>query len=287
MTFRVEKISCTFILQKFARACKQKRSMEWEDMLLSTLNFAAWEAKHGPSLETTLPGSPPAAKAPNTNAFFERPGVSTSMNHRQEMLLESKTISKPVDFSALTKTTSNDIQNPGTIDDTFRLSACKGVPPDGCAHENRHRTSDERVNPRAGAAIMGKTFSRSHGVMGSLYRGGGGDGRRNDVVSWDHGNQQDAAMVKDKLIPTQVWSDEIANKKENSNKKQREGYEKSEPGKQKRQQQRQRQQKREPTFVLIAKEHLVGTWLAVFARSSMLPHIRGVRTGETIEQAPT
>lgn len=69
--------------------------MEWEDMVLSTLNFAAWEAKHEHSLETTLPVSPPAAVAPNTNALFERPGVSRSVDHRQETLLESKTMSKP------------------------------------------------------------------------------------------------------------------------------------------------------------------------------------------------
>lgn len=104
-------------------------------------------------------------------------------------------------------------------------------------------------------------------MMGSLYGGNGGDGRHNDAVSWDNGNRHDAAVVEDTLIPTQVWENVIANRKEISNEKQREGYEKSEPGNQ-QQQQRQRQQKGEPTFVLIAKEHLVGTWLAVFARSS-------------------
>lgn len=33
------------------------------------------------------------------------------------------------------------------------------------------------------------------------------------------------------------------------------------------------------TFVLVAKEHLVGTWLAVFVRASMLQEVSDVRTG--------
>lgn len=35
-----------------------------------------------------------------------------------------------------------------------------------------------------------------------------------------------------------------------------------------------------PTFVLVAKEHLVGTWLAVFVRASMLPQVSDVRSGK-------
>lgn len=34
------------------------------------------------------------------------------------------------------------------------------------------------------------------------------------------------------------------------------------------------------TFVLVAKEHLVGTWLAVFIRTSMLSQVSDIRTGE-------
>lgn len=33
-------------------------------------------------------------------------------------------------------------------------------------------------------------------------------------------------------------------------------------------------------FVPVAKEHLVGTWLAVFVRASMLEHVSDVRSGE-------
>lgn len=33
-------------------------------------------------------------------------------------------------------------------------------------------------------------------------------------------------------------------------------------------------------FVLVAKEHLVGTWLAVFVRSNLFPRVSDVRTGE-------
>ncbi|CAM9157086.1 unnamed protein product, partial [Sphacelaria rigidula] len=35
----------------------------------------------------------------------------------------------------------------------------------------------------------------------------------------------------------------------------------------------------QPSFVLVAKEHLVGTWLAVFVRTAMLPSVADVRTG--------
>lgn len=34
------------------------------------------------------------------------------------------------------------------------------------------------------------------------------------------------------------------------------------------------------TFVLVAKEHLVGTWLAVFVRASMLKQVSDVRSGK-------
>lgn len=34
------------------------------------------------------------------------------------------------------------------------------------------------------------------------------------------------------------------------------------------------------TFVLVAKEHLVGTWLAVFVRASMLNQVSDVRSGK-------
>lgn len=36
----------------------------------------------------------------------------------------------------------------------------------------------------------------------------------------------------------------------------------------------------QPTFVLVTKEHLVGTWLAVFVRASMFPHVSDVRSGK-------
>lgn len=185
-------------------------------MVLSTLNFAAWEAKHGPSLETTLPFSPPAAETPNTNAFFERPGVSESMDRRQGTLLESKPISKPGDFSA-SKTASNDNHNPGIIDYRFRFSACKGAPSDGRTYGERHRTGNEQADPWAGTAITGQTFSRNHGMMDSPYGRDDGDGRRNDAVGWDNGNQQDAAVVAE---------NGIAPEKGMTNQKQREGYKK-------------------------------------------------------------
>lgn len=34
------------------------------------------------------------------------------------------------------------------------------------------------------------------------------------------------------------------------------------------------------SFVLVAKEHLVGTWLAVFVRASVLEHVSDVRSGK-------
>lgn len=34
------------------------------------------------------------------------------------------------------------------------------------------------------------------------------------------------------------------------------------------------------SFVLVAKEHLVGTWLAVFVKEALLPGVSDVRTGE-------
>lgn len=40
------------------------------------------------------------------------------------------------------------------------------------------------------------------------------------------------------------------------------------------------------TFVLVAKEHLVGTWLAVFVRASMLQEVSDVRTGNFPDQRP-
>lgn len=39
----------------------------------------------------------------------------------------------------------------------------------------------------------------------------------------------------------------------------------------------------QPSFVLVAKEHLVGTWLAVFVRTAMLPSVADVRTGELVQ----
>lgn len=36
------------------------------------------------------------------------------------------------------------------------------------------------------------------------------------------------------------------------------------------------------TFVLVAREHLVGTWLAVFVRASLLQEVSDVRTGAEI-----
>lgn len=39
------------------------------------------------------------------------------------------------------------------------------------------------------------------------------------------------------------------------------------------------------TFVLVAKEHLVGTWLAVFVRASMLQEVSDIRTGAYREYA--
>lgn len=43
--------------------------------------------------------------------------------------------------------------------------------------------------------------------------------------------------------------------------------------------------RRGPTFVLVAKEHLVGTWLAVFVRASMLSDVSDIRTGWSVGQA--
>lgn len=40
-------------------------------------------------------------------------------------------------------------------------------------------------------------------------------------------------------------------------------------------------------FVLVAKEHLVGTWLAVFVRASMLAHVTDVRSGKSHAVMPT
>lgn len=38
------------------------------------------------------------------------------------------------------------------------------------------------------------------------------------------------------------------------------------------------------TFVLVAKEHLVGTWLAVFVRASMLHDVSDIRTGMYLDK---
>lgn len=60
-----------------------------------------------------------------------------------------------------------------------------------------------------------------------------------------------------------------------------------EEGKGSRKEDEEQQQQKYPevidhkaAFVLVAKEHLVGTWLAVFVRASMLEQISDIRTGD-------
>ena len=218
----------------------QRRSVEWEDRVLFTLNMAALHPKARPN-----------ASSPTTTT----PNVVATEECTNPMLRENQT-------TATTDTASDPLRD--TIDADV-VGSVAGLGQDV-------KTDTVRGNVSASTAVDGAAAAAAAEIDPPTSRDGptpdgraskGDDTGRGECVESDC---RDKGLTSDLGTPRRVACGHDMDGPPAAKEGDNEGQAQPAPPK--------------AAFVLVAKEHLVGTWLAVFVRASMLTQVSDVRSGK-------
>ena len=233
----------------------QKRSVEWEERVLFTLNMAALHPKaRGNTSSSPTTTTTTITNNPTTNVAAVEAGVTNPMltREKQPVLETNDTASDPLrDNNRVTDVARIVVAgaDQGFQGDTVEGKASAAGAADGAVPATPVETD-------ASTSRYGPTPPR-----GSARKGRDGEG--GDCVVSDC---RDEGLTSDSDTPRRVAdgqnADGLPAEKEGGD----EGQEQPAPP--------------QAAFVLVAKEHLVGTWLAVFVRASMLTQVSDVRSGK-------
>ncbi|CAM9117041.1 unnamed protein product, partial [Laminaria digitata] len=196
---------------------RRKRSVEWEERVLFTLNMAAL---HPTARRANASSFPPTTTPPNvaTAEVGNNNNINKSVRGEQNQTAETTTTTTTTG----TDTASNALRDNKDADDGGGTVSFGVV--DGDFHKPH--------------AVQGKTSTSASAIAAAAAAA-------TDI-------ETGSTTPRDGPTPSGRTTSK--------------GYEGGAPPPQ-------------ATFVLVAKEHLVGTWLAVFVRASMLTQVSDVRSG--------
>ena len=284
-------------------ATSQKRSVDWEERLLSALNMAALRLNNAKARASS---SSSTATAPNVDATKEEEGAKK--NHPPEGKTRVATTDSPstavrgggADVSAsavggvIPAGVDQDVPADTVKIDAPAAAACTAAgagaastavdtdPSTSRDPPQLSRRTDKGCNDgartRVGSDYPKESVTSYSSTPPQITRGNDKEGlpatrTEEDIKGGDNGGQASPQGKGggDENKKTQQYGKEGADDERKAHKKEKEGMgnggqEKVKP--------------EEATFVMVAKEHLVGTWLAVFVRASMLKQVSDVRSGK-------
>lgn len=250
-----------FVCARFCLTARQKRSTDWEETLLSALNLAPLRSKTRVS-KNSPPRKPITATGP-TNTRSVPPTTEATLPGPPSDIPEGADLTAGENRVPIAQDGLED-NGEGELASAAALIA------------DALSTMNELAACSDGSASSGSpnVESGSSGEPGSGGGCGGGDGR----TTPDDGGRRRVGSESEETAPRQD--------QEEGDEKARDQHQppQQEPPRQHQQRWDERTQRAQTqprkTFVLVAKEHLVGTWLAVFVRASMVSRISDVRSGE-------
>eukprot|EP00752_Nemacystus_decipiens_P002667 g2495.t1 len=200
-----------------------KRSIEWEQRVLSSLNLAALQQGNKRRRASVARSSPPLSRS-SSPPGGKKPGDSRKAAPTPLEMVAADAVETPEE-KTLGLVSCEDFAVGGKEEEGKEEGSSAGAP--ATANGSAARTS---------AAVLGPDAAESCSVEGQGFEASAAAIRGNGVVrgdSFGDGGSSAALLARNGGA----------------------------------------------TFVLVAKEHLVGTWLAVFVRASMLKQVSDVRTG--------
>lgn len=237
----------------------QKRSTEWGERILSFLNLAAHEADQLPGQRTPHPPAPAsnaAAYTANQAALVDDMG-GTEMSVCDDRTPADRDVWARLDAAhTLFDRTDTDVDRPDEKLNEDTLTAA--------AATTTARSSLNGINPTITRQVTAGARRVAEEIRDT---GSGGDGRGEDGIP-----RIGKAFTLDGNAGRE---DSIRGGVADEGRDRAAGAKAPEDGSQQDQ-----RRGRDSSYVMVAKEHLVGTWIAIYVRAAILPQILDVRTGE-------